>query len=168
MRSLDGSQSPKPDYYTFVSYFRVLRKWGYASGGHISNRSIRRKNMSNLALLPSFRAPKRRKLWIMWLKWITVRKSVALVSLLMVVTKSSRRNVPPFWLQKWIELGHVSQDANFWLSSHNLDEVAVIQKCQYFQNYKLESFFLYGTAMLDDMPKSPLIGPGFHNQKLPH
>ena len=31
-------------------------------GGHISNRSIRRKNLSNLALLPSFRAPKRRKL----------------------------------------------------------------------------------------------------------
>ena len=27
-----------------------------------------------------------------------------------------------------------SQVANFWLSSHNLGEVAVIQKIQYFQN----------------------------------
>ena len=42
--------------------------------------------------------------------------------------------MPLFELQKWTELGHVSLVANFWLSSHNFDEVAVIQKFQYFQN----------------------------------
>ena len=47
--------------------------------------------------------------------------------------------MPLFGLQKWIELGYVSQVANFWLSSHNFGEVAVIQKFQYSQNYK-ESF----------------------------
>ena len=39
-----------------------------------------------------------------------------------------------FCLQKWIEPGHVSEVANFWFSSHNFDEVAVIQKSQYFQS----------------------------------
>ena len=38
--------------------------------------------------------------------------------------------MPLFELKKWIELGHVSQDANFWLSSHNFGEVAAIQKFQ--------------------------------------
>ena len=28
--------------------------------------------------------------------------------------------VPLFLFQKWIELGHVSQVDNFWLSSHDL------------------------------------------------
>ena len=37
-------------------------------------------------------------------------------------------HMPLFWLQKWIQLGHVSQVANFWLSSHNFGEVAVIKK----------------------------------------
>ena len=31
---------------------------------------------------------------------------------------------------KWIQLGRVSQVANFWLSSHNFSEVAVIQTFQ--------------------------------------
>ena len=44
-----------------------------------------------------------------------------------------------FSLQKWTELGHVSQVANVWLSSHNFGEVAVIQKFQYFQKL-LKSF----------------------------
>ena len=44
--------------------------------------------------------------------------------------------MPLFGLQKCIELGPVSQVANFGLSSHNFGEVAVIQT---FQNYK-ESF----------------------------
>ena len=44
--------------------------------------------------------------------------------------------MPLFGLQKWIELGHVSQVANFWLSSHKFGEVAVIQKIHYFQNHK--------------------------------
>ena len=39
----------------------------------------------------------------------------------------------------------VGQVANFWISSHNLCEVAVIQKFQYFQNYKK---VLYGAAIM--------------------
>ena len=35
---------------------------------------------------------------------------------------------------KWIQLIHFSEVAIFWFSSHNLGEVAVIQKFQYFQN----------------------------------
>ena len=42
--------------------------------------------------------------------------------------------MPLFWHQKWMELGHVSQVANFWLSSHNFGEEAAIQKFRYFQN----------------------------------
>ena len=34
-----------------------------------------------------------------------------------------------------IELGHISQVTNFWLSIHNFGEVAVIQKFQYFPKY---------------------------------
>ena len=45
-------------------------------------------------------------------------------------------HMPLFWLQKWIQLGHVSQVTKFWLSNHNLGKVAVIQKYQYFQNWK--------------------------------
>ena len=36
--------------------------------------------------------------------------------------------MPLFGRQKCIELGHVSQVANFWLSSHNFGEVAEIKK----------------------------------------
>ena len=38
-------------------------------------------------------------------------------------------------LQERIELGHFSQDANFWFSSHNFGEVVVIQKIKYFQSF---------------------------------
>ena len=40
-----------------------------------------------------------------------------------------------FGLQKWIQLGHFSQDANFGFSSRNFGEVAVIQKFLYFQSF---------------------------------
>ena len=60
--------------------------------------------------------------------------------------------MPLFELQKWIELGHVSLVANYWLSSRNFGEVAVIQKFQYFQVVKR---VLYGATMLDDMPCHP-------------
>ena len=51
------------------------------------------------------------------------------------------------WLQKWIELDHVSQAANFSLSSHNFGEVAVIHNIS-----KITKRVSYGAAMLDDMP----------------
>ena len=38
-----------------------------------------------------------------------------------------------FQLQKWIELGRFSQVDNFWFSSHNFGEVAVIKKNQWLQ-----------------------------------
>ena len=40
-------------------------------------------------------------------------------------------------LQKWIQLGHVCELANFWLSSHNSGKAAVIHKR-----------VLYGAAMV--------------------
>ena len=33
-----------------------------------------------------------------------------------------------------LALSHISQVSNFWLSSHNFGEVAIIRKCKYFQN----------------------------------
>ena len=50
------------------------------------------------------------------------------------VTPPQNPQIPLFLLQKWIQLGHVSQVANVWFSSHNFGEVAVIQKFQHFQN----------------------------------
>ena len=51
-----------------------------------------------------------------------------------VTTKSSWiADTTFFWLQKWIQRGHISQVANVW-SSHNFGEVVAIQKFQYFQN----------------------------------
>ena len=62
-----------------------------------------------------------------------------------------KKQIPLFWLQKWIiQLGHVSQIANFWLSSHNFDKVAVINKFQYIQRV------LYEAAMLDGMPMTKI------------
>ena len=52
--------------------------------------------------------------------------------------------MPLFWLQKWIQLSHFSQVANFWFSSHNSGEIAVIQKFQYFRNY---SSFVWGNRV---------------------
>ena len=37
---------------------------------------------------------------------------------------------------KIIELDHISQDTNFWLSSHNFGKVAIIQKFYYFPKRK--------------------------------
>ena len=50
-------------------------------------------------------------------------------------------------LQKWIQLGHVSVVANFWLSSHNFGEVAVIQN---FNISKIKESFVWA-AMLDEI-----------------
>ena len=77
-------------------------------------------------------------------KWITpslpcdcprdgshVHKTLCLpckVHLLMVFTKRSCATIPLFWLEKWIELSHVSQVANVWLSSHNSGKVQYRQK----------------------------------------
>ena len=47
--------------------------------------------------------------------------------------------MPLFWLQKWIELSHVSQVANLWFSSHNFCGVAVIQNI-----YKIRKGFVWG------------------------
>ena len=52
--------------------------------------------------------------------------------------------MPLFWLQKWIQLSHFSQVANFWFSSHNSGEIAVIQKFKHFQNY---SSFVWGSRV---------------------
>ena len=56
--------------------------------------------------------------------------------------------MPLFWLQKWLELGHVSQVAKFWLPSHKFGEVTVIKKIHYFQNY---NGVLYGAATSPNM-----------------
>ena len=77
------------------------------------------------------------------------------VRVLMVFTKRSPRDHKIllnskyhfFWLQKWIELGHVSQVANFSLSSHHFGKVAVIHNIS-----KITKRVSYGAAMLDDMP----------------
>ena len=32
-----------------------------------------------------------------------------------------------FWIQKWIQLGHMSQVANFWFSSHNFGNIEIFE-----------------------------------------
>ena len=62
----------------------------------------------------------------------------------------THHKIPLFFTPEiWIQLGHVSQVANFSFSSRKFGEVAVIQKFKYFQNY---NGVLYGAVMLDDMP----------------
>ena len=70
---------------------------------------------------------------------------------LMAFTKRSHGHKIPlnsrcqfFCLQKWIELGHVSQVANFWLSSHNFYRSSCNSKISRFQDFQ--------NPMLDDMP----------------
>ena len=43
--------------------------------------------------------------------------------------------MPLLWLQKWIELGHISLVANFWLSSHNFCGVAGNSKSSIFPTW---------------------------------
>ena len=56
--------------------------------------------------------------------------------------------MPLFWLQKWIQLGHISQVANFCLSSHNVWWSGCNSKISIFPKLKR---VLYGAAMLDDI-----------------
>ena len=56
---------------------------------------------------------------------------------------------------KIIELDHISQDTNFWLSSHDFSKVAIIQKFYYFPKCKR---VLYGAAMLDDIAHQIMTG----------
>ena len=54
-----------------------------------------------------------------------------LINILGFHVTSRHHKIPHiFGLQKWIELGHVSQVDNFWFSSHNFGEEAVIQTFQ--------------------------------------
>ena len=67
---------------------------------------------------------------------LTCNSSFFLMKVKIIIFLIDGFQVPLFWLQKWIQLGHVSQVANFWFSSHNFGEVAVIQTFQYFQVVK--------------------------------
>ena len=81
---------------------------------------------------------------------------------MMVFTKRSRDHKisliadATFLTPELIELGHVSQADNFWLSSHNVGEVAVIQ---IFQNYK-ESLVWSGHVVSNvvTLVKMPIFG----------
>ena len=52
--------------------------------------------------------------------------------------------MPLFWLQKWIELGHVGWVANFWLSSHNFGRAWLTwSSCIHFWSHKLKWYLLF-------------------------